>query len=246
MRNKDSWRPRLDELNKCLLKALNDYVTFLQEIRSDPERSTLRLEMKESLSRLGIDGSHEGDGSLLLGHIARIIVDHGLSKLDESGDGSLKQAVRIDHLAIAVRDLDEAILFYSERYGFRQADRRVLEGTNSAMEYAVMAAGEVTLVLVMGLDPKSNVSRYIDHYGPGVQHVAIQVHGLKAVLSNLTARKADMLTDIIRAPGLLQTFTRRDQNSGMQFEFIERTTNNEFDENSVKELYDAMDRDDVY
>jgi methylmalonyl-CoA epimerase len=157
-----------------------------------------------------------------------------------------QRAIRIDHVAIAVRDLDAAIKFYTERYGFRQTDRRTIHGTDSSMDSAVMQAGDVTFVLVMGLDSKSNVSRYIDHYGPGVQHVAVQVHGLKEVVDNLTTCKADLLTDIIRAPGLQQVFTRRDKNSGMQFEFIERGKSNEFDENNVKQLYDAMDREDVY
>ena len=245
MQNQDSRRPQIDELNRRLLEAVNDYQTLLKEAHSDQERESVTREIKESLARLTREVGPVDRRTTPMACLTRIIADHGSGQDEREGE-TLDQAVRIDHLAIAVRDLDDAIRYYTERYGFRQTDRRTLEGSSSAMEYAVMAAGDVTIVLVMGRDVRSNVSKYVDHYGPGVQHVAIQVRGLKEVLTHLTSRNADMLTGIIRGPGLLQAFTRRERNSGMQFEFIERTDNSEFDENSVKELYDAMDREEVY
>jgi 4-hydroxyphenylpyruvate dioxygenase-like putative hemolysin len=157
-----------------------------------------------------------------------------------------KHAVRIDHAAIAVRDLDAAIDSFTNQYGFRLMDRRVLTGERTGMELATIEAGDVTLVLVKGLDPQSNVTRYIEHYGPGVQHLAILVDGLEDVHTNLKQRDANLLTGIIRNAALRQTFTKRDSNSGMQFEFLERSNISEFEEDNIRELYDAMDREDVY
>ena len=247
MQDKSSWRLRADDINRCLLKAVAGYQSLRQEAETEEDRAALQQELRQSVTRINDEMPADPDLSSLAERLLRAIVEStSRSPLNGTGLSLQQQAIRIDHVAIAVRDLEAAIKFYSERYGFRQTDRRTIQGTDSSMDSAVMQAGDVTFVLVMGLDEKSNVSRYIEHYGPGVQHVAVQVHGLKDVMDNLTASKADLLTDIIRAPGLRQAFTRRDKNSGMQFEFIERGASNEFDENNVKQLYDAMDREDVY
>jgi len=157
-----------------------------------------------------------------------------------------RRGVRIDHAAIAVRDLDAAIETFTSRYGFRVMDRRPVQGSMSGMEVAAIEAGDLTLVLVMGTDPQSNVTRYIENYGPGVQHLALLVDGLPEVHADLKERHANLLTDIVNAPGLRQAFTRRDSNTGMQFEFLERSNINEFEEDNIRKLYDAMDNEDVY
>lgn len=170
-----------------------------------------------------------------------------MSSGEETPESELaRRGVRIDHAAIAVRDLDAAIETFTKRYGFRVMDRRPVTGSMSGMEVAALEAGDLTLVLVMGTDPQSNVTRYIEHYGPGVQHLALLVDGLPEVHADLKERRANLLTDIVNAPGLRQAFTRRDSNTGMQFEFLERSNINEFEEDNIRKLYDAMDNEDVY
>jgi 4-hydroxyphenylpyruvate dioxygenase-like putative hemolysin len=90
------------------------------------------------------------------------------------------------------------------------------------------------------------VNRYIDAYGTGVQHLAIEVDDLEPVMQELRARGADMLTDVIHGPGLDQAFTMREPNTGMQFEFVARTNNADFDEENVRKLFTAMERKDMY
>jgi 4-hydroxyphenylpyruvate dioxygenase-like putative hemolysin len=167
---------------------------------------------------------------------------------DAGGDRSAlsESAIRIDHVAIAVPDLDAAIDTLRARFGFEVIERRRVRGEISGMFSATLRAGGVTLVLCQGDSDKSNVSRYIAAYGPGVQHLAIEVGGLPQVVDDLEQRRADLLTGIIRGPGLDQAFTRRDLSTGMQFEFVARSSNEEFDDQNVKELFAAMERDDVY
>lgn len=114
------------------------------------------------------------------------------------------------------------------------------------MVSAVMRAGEVTFVLVQGDSPESNVSRYIEHYGPGVQHVALEIDDPTGLYDDLEKRDCDLLTGIIHSPGLSQVFTKRDKNSGIQIELINREAHEGFSENNVKELFEAMEREDVY
>lgn len=156
------------------------------------------------------------------------------------------RAIRIDHVAIAVRDLDAAIGEMTERFGFTLRERNCVSGDVGGMEYAVVSAGAAKLVLCEGDSERSNVTQYIEHYGPGVQHVAIELDDADATLGDLRERGCDLLTGVIRGPGLNQIFTRRDGNSGMQFEFISRADNEGFASSSVAELFDAMEREGVY
>ena len=153
-------------------------------------------------------------------------------------------ARRIDHVAIAVRDMDEAVVMFEQRYGFTVVERRKVEGEFSGMNMVTIEAGGVTFVLCEGDSPASNVCQYIERFGPGVQHVAIEVRDQPGVVDDLRGRRADLLTGIVSSPGLDQTFTRRDANTGMQFEFVTRTQNTGF--NNVKELFTAMERENVY
>ena len=152
----------------------------------------------------------------------------------------------IDHVAIAVRDLDAAIAHYRDVLGFELRERRQIAGRISGMDSAVMEAGGVKFVLVQGDSPESNVSRYIEAYGPGVQHVAIEVPDPQEAIEDLRARGADLLTGIINGPGLDQIFTKREPNSGIQLEIIARAENEGFDPRNVQELFEAMERENVF
>src|SRR5215208_1001815 len=89
-----------------------------------------------------------------------------------------KYVTTIDHVAIAVRNLEESIRFYSEVLGFELKERRRTEGKATAMISAVMKSGPITVVLLEGTSPESQVSRFVEHFGPGVQHIAIGVQNL--------------------------------------------------------------------
>ncbi|MGN6215485.1 MAG: VOC family protein [Solirubrobacterales bacterium] len=170
-------------------------------------------------------------------------------ELEREAPGSAalaRHGVAIDHVAIAVRDLEAAVEAFCRRFGFEVTERQTVEGSHSGMESAVLKAGEIKFVLVQGTSPESNVSQYIDNYGPGVQHVALRIDDVEVVLGDLRERGCDLLTGVIHSPGLDQLFTRRDPNSGMQIELIARSANDDFSSNNVTELFEAMERENVY
>ena len=151
-----------------------------------------------------------------------------------------RHARAVDHIAIAVHDLEAAIKLYSETFGYQLFERRRTEGKASAMISAVMKAGPITIVLLQGTSEESQVSRYVKHYGPGVQHIAIEVDDLQATTDELTAAGVQFDTNIISSPGLRQIFTHRDENSGMMYEFIQRM-GGDFSDESVKNLFEQLE-----
>src|SRR5262245_10245283 len=113
----------------------------------------------------------------------------------------------IDHVAIAVQDLEESIKFYTNVLGFELKERRRTEGKQTAMVSDVLKAGPVTVVLLQGITPESQVSRFVEHFGPGVQHLALGVENLPEVTAELEAAGMEFDTTVISSPGLRQRFS---------------------------------------
>lgn len=154
--------------------------------------------------------------------------------------------LRIDHLAIAVHDLEEAILFYRDILKLPLAERRETMGKYSGMRSAVMSAGNFQIVLIEGTTPESQVSRYVNVYGAGVQHVAFEVEDIEKTQRSLAENGLEFSTSVLDAPGLRQTFSKRDKVSGMMFELIERTGETGFKDANITRLFEELERADAY
>lgn len=159
------------------------------------------------------------------------------------GQGRLPEQLQtVDHLAIAVDDLEAAVKFYTQALGFVETERRRTEGKKSGMESVVVEGGPLKIVLLKGTNEESQVARYVREYGPGVQHVAFKVDGIEHVVADLKDRGVRFDTDVIVGPGLKQAFTQRDAVSGMMFELIERTGAEGFADGNVQQLFESLER----
>lgn len=156
-------------------------------------------------------------------------------------------AVNLDHIAIAVRDLEESIAFYTDVLGFDLKERRKTEGKKTGMISAVLTAGPLTFVLLQGTSPESQVARYVEHYGPGVQHIAVGLQNLPEVADRLKASGLEFDTGVIQGSGLLQIFSARDPGSGMMYEFIEHVSpDGDFSDGTVQQLFEQLEEKDAY
>lgn len=158
-----------------------------------------------------------------------------------------EKAVGIDHVAIAVRDLEESILFYTEKLGFTLEERRETRGKKTAMISAVLRCGPLTFVLLQGTTPESQVTRYVEKYGPGVQHIAIGLSDLPEATEEIAQQGLEFDTGLIKGSGLLQRFSHREEGCGMMFEFIEHTQpDGDFSDESVQQLFEELEAKDSY
>ena len=156
-----------------------------------------------------------------------------------------QHAAAIDHIAIAVPDLERSIAFFTTVLGFELTERRKTEGKTTAMISAVLKAGPLTFVLLQGTSPESQVSRFIEHYGPGIQHIAIAVTDLPAIAEELRRSGLEFDTTVIESPGLRQIFTHRDEGSGLMIELIERL-GGDFSDQSVQQLFSQLEKKDAF
>ena len=99
----------------------------------------------------------------------------------------------IDHVGVAVPDLDDAIAFYSSTYGMRLLH----EETNAeqGVREAMMAVGDSgsCIQLLAPLSPESTIAKFLDRSGPGIQQLAYRVADLDAVSATLRERGMRLL-----------------------------------------------------
>jgi methylmalonyl-CoA/ethylmalonyl-CoA epimerase len=112
---------------------------------------------------------------------------------DTSLSGDLFTA--IDHVGVAVPDLDAAIAFYSFTYGMRLAHQEVNE--EQGVREAMMAVGDSgsCIQLLAPLNDESTIARFLDRSGPGIQQLAYRVTDLDAVSATLRERGLRLLYD---------------------------------------------------
>ncbi len=158
-----------------------------------------------------------------------------------------EHAIGLDHVAIAVPDLESALTWYRDVMGFEVVERRTTAGKKTGMVSAVLKAGPLIFVLVQGTSPESQVSRFIAHYGPGLQHMAVAVKDLPNLAQRLAAAGIEFDTTIIQGEGIRQIFTARDPRSGMMYELIERqVADGHFSDQSVNELFRQLEAKDSF
>ena len=104
----------------------------------------------------------------------------------------------IDHVGVAVNDLDVAIAFYRDTYGMALVHEEVNEeqGVREAM-MAVGSSGSFVQLLAP-LSPESTIAKFLDRSGPGVQQVAYRVADVDAVSRTLRERGLRLLFEAPR------------------------------------------------
>jgi methylmalonyl-CoA/ethylmalonyl-CoA epimerase len=101
----------------------------------------------------------------------------------------------IDHVGVAVADLDEAIAFYETTYGMRLAHQEVNE--EQGVREAMMAVGDSgsSIQLLAPLNDGSTIAKFLDRSGPGIQQLAYRVTDLDAVSATLRERGLRLVYD---------------------------------------------------
>ena len=107
---------------------------------------------------------------------------------------------RIDHVGIAVADLDEAIEFYARVFGMRCVHQEVNEeqGVREAMLSVGPTPAGGCLQLLAPLSPESTIAKFLDRNGPGVQQVAYTVEDIEATSAALRERGMRLLYEAPR------------------------------------------------
>ncbi|HLV90764.1 MAG: methylmalonyl-CoA epimerase [Acidimicrobiales bacterium] len=107
--------------------------------------------------------------------------------------------LNLDHVAIAVHDLDTAIAGYADRYGVEPLYREVIE--TQGVEEAMIPVGGSFVQLLMPLGPETPVGRFLSKHGEGMHHIAFAVSSIDAALEHLKSRGARLVDEEPRPGG---------------------------------------------
>jgi methylmalonyl-CoA/ethylmalonyl-CoA epimerase len=104
----------------------------------------------------------------------------------------------IDHVGVAVPDLDEAIAFYRDTFGMRVLHEETNE--EQGVREAMVAVGESgsCIQLLAPLDEQSTIAKFLDRNGPGMQQLAYRVTDVEQVSQLLRERGVRTLYDASR------------------------------------------------
>jgi methylmalonyl-CoA/ethylmalonyl-CoA epimerase len=116
----------------------------------------------------------------------------------EAGQGFGSLLTEIDHVAIAVNDLDAAIGWYREAFGATVAHREVVQ--SDGVEEALLAVAESYVQLLTPTRDDSPVAKYLEKRGEGIHHVGYRVDDCAAALDAIKAMGGKVLDETPR-PG---------------------------------------------
>jgi methylmalonyl-CoA/ethylmalonyl-CoA epimerase len=153
---------------------------------------------------------------------------------------------RIDHIALAVHDLEAAIHTFRDVLGFELKRRLHIKGKKTGMLSAELECNGLRFVLCQGTEPDSQVSQLVQQFGVGVAHIALEVADVDHAVDALVGRGLQFDTTVIRGNGLTQAFSTRCVNTGLSFEIIHRNGEDGFIESNVQQLFDQLEQSGKY
>jgi len=131
----------------------------------------------------------------------------------------------LDHVGIAVKDLQAALAFYRDALGLEiDAPEEV---ASQHVRAHFVPVGESKLELLEATAPDSPIARYLEKRGPGLHHITLRVEDLSAALAQLKASGARLIDEQARpgAEGALVAFVHPSSAHGVLVELKQSSVN---------------------
>ena len=110
----------------------------------------------------------------------------------------------VDHIGFAVRDIEEAITFYTRMFDVAAWERLALPERHMAV--AITRVGETLLELIAPTSEQASFAKFLEERGPCMHHIAYRVDDIAAALAEVKARGVQLIDEVPRS-GLHNTLT---------------------------------------
>jgi len=129
---------------------------------------------------------------------------------------------KIDHLGIAVKDMEAALKFYEGALGLTATKTEVVE--EQKVKVAFIPVGDTKVELLESTSPDGPVAKYIEKNGEGVQHIAFKVDNIEEALEQLKGKGVRLIDEKPRigAGGAKIAFIHPKASFGTLIEICER------------------------
>jgi len=101
--------------------------------------------------------------------------------------------MKIDHIGIAVNNLDEAVKLYTEALGLSVSQIETV--TEQKVRLAMIPVGDSQIELLESTDSQGPIAKYIDQRGEGMHHLALEVDDIAATLAVLKDKEVPLVDD---------------------------------------------------
>jgi len=129
--------------------------------------------------------------------------------------------MKINHLGIATKGIDEALGFWSEALGLENVHTEVVE--DQKVRVAMLPVGESRIELLEPTGDDSPISKFLEKRGGGIHHIAVEVDDIEASLAKLKAKGMRLIDESPRigAEGCLVAFVHPSSANGVLLELVQ-------------------------
>ena len=130
--------------------------------------------------------------------------------------------MKIDHIGIAVKSIEEALKFYSERLGLKS--REVVEVQEQRVKVIALQIGESKIELLESTSPDSPIAKFLKMRGEGIHHIAFEVTDIEKRLKELKEKGIRLIDESPRlgAHNTRIAFIHPKSTQGVLIELVER------------------------
>lgn len=132
--------------------------------------------------------------------------------------------MKLDHLAIAVADLDAALAFYRDALGLPLGKVEDVEREGVRVAFLALDDGESHIELVQPTRDDTGIVKWMAKHGPGMHHVCLAVPNIEAALARLAAHGCELINPqpVTRADGTRYAFIHPRSAFGVLVELYEK------------------------
>lgn len=133
--------------------------------------------------------------------------------------------MKINHLGIATKNIDEALKFWEDALGLENVHTEVVE--DQKVRVAMLPVGESRVELLEPTGDDSPISKFLEKRGGGIHHIAVEVDDIYASLADLKAKGMRLIDETPRfgAEGCLIAFVHPGSTGGVLLELMQTVSN---------------------
>lgn len=132
------------------------------------------------------------------------------------------EVLKVDHIGIAVKDLEQAKKFYTEVLGMKVMGEEVVE--QQKVKVCFIPSGDSEVELLESTAPDGPIAKFIEKNGEGIQHIALRVDNIENALADLKEKGVRLIDEKPRygAGGASIAFVHPKATGGILLELSER------------------------
>lgn len=129
--------------------------------------------------------------------------------------------MKINHLGIATKGIDEALKFWSDALGLENVHTEIVE--DQQVRVAMLPIGESRIELLEPTSDDSPISKFLEKRGGGIHHIAVEVDDIEASLAKMRSEGMRLIdeTPRIGAEGCLVAFVHPSSANGVLLELVQ-------------------------